>query len=126
MLLARHLYEDGPEFSGSWNFGPDETDARPVKWIVDEVSRLWGDGATWTLDEGQNPHEVHCLKLDCAKAKSILKWRPILTLKPSLLKTVEWYKKYYGKKPMLDFTIEQIKTYQNEAEKGCNELQILW
>src|SRR3989338_2857486 len=53
MLLARHLYEDGPEFSGSWNFGPDETDARPVKWIVDEVSRLWGDGATWTLDEGQ-------------------------------------------------------------------------
>ena len=33
------------------NFGPQDSDARNVAWIVEFLTNVWGEGATWCLDE---------------------------------------------------------------------------
>ena len=68
LLLAQNLYEEGPNFAEAWNFGPNDDDAKPVDWILDNLTKTWGEGASWTLDGGDQPHEAHYLKLDCSKA----------------------------------------------------------
>ena len=79
----------------AWNFGPSSEDAKTVSWIVDYVTKAWGEGARWALDAGPHPHEDTYLKLDCSKASSRLGWRPKLDLSTTLEWIVEWYRSYH-------------------------------
>ncbi|MBN2373533.1 CDP-glucose 4,6-dehydratase [bacterium] len=115
LLVGQRLYQEGPAFSGAWNFGPDECEIKPVKWIVEEITRMWGvheSETSWICDRGFQPHEAHCLKLDCSKAKSKIGWFPKWDLKTALEKTIKWYKAYYANEDMLPITINQIKDYE--------------
>src|SRR4029077_18303298 len=38
LMLAERLTEDGHRFASAWNFGPDDADAKPVSWIVEELA----------------------------------------------------------------------------------------
>lgn len=113
LCLAEKLWEHGPEFAQGWNFGPSDEDARPVSWIVDYLTNLWGEGARWELDSAQHPHEAHCLKLDCSKAKNLLGWSPKLHLSTALEWIVEWYRGYQQNKDMRDLTEAQITRFGN-------------
>jgi len=37
MMLAERLFTEGPSWAQPWNFGPADTDARPVSWIADQL-----------------------------------------------------------------------------------------
>ena len=54
------------------------------------------------------PHEANFLKLDCSKAKSMLKWYPKLNVSDAVRLTVEWSKANLQGK---DITRGQIKDY---------------
>ncbi len=112
LLLAENLWNSGPEFVGGWNFGPSDDDARPVSWIVDRLTSLWGNGATWQLDGGSHPHEASYLKLDCSKAKLRLGWEPRLTLADTLEWVVEFYQGFYGGQSARAIADAQIARYQ--------------
>lgn len=112
LLLAQNLWHSGPEFVGGWNFGPRDEDAKPVSWIVERLTTLWGDGATWQLDGGMHPHEANYLKLDCSKAKARLGWEPYLTLADTLEWVVEFYQGYYGGQSAREIAEAQIRRYQ--------------
>jgi CDP-glucose 4,6-dehydratase len=118
LLLARRLYKDGPEFAGGWNFGPDEEDVKPVRWIVERVTRMWGENSSFTIDRGDNPHESNYLKLDCSKAKLKLGWHPQWDLNLSLRKTIEWFKAYCNREDMVNITINQIRNYEKSIQRG--------
>ncbi len=45
LTLAERLSSDPGGFGEAWNFGPSADEARPVAWVVDRLSRFWGDGA---------------------------------------------------------------------------------
>lgn len=109
--LAQHLYEEGPRFTGGWNFGPWDHDTKPVKSIVDEVTELWGDGARWEKDGLDHSHEARHLKLDCSKAHSLLGWRPKLRVETALAWTVDWYKAWRAGQDMRALSLKQISTY---------------
>lgn len=113
LLLAEHLWNHGLEFAEGWNFGPHEDDAQPVSWIVRNISTLWGDGASWEMDQGIHPHEARLLKLDIAKARSRLGWLPKMRLSLALEWVVEWYKAYQEKKDLREITLAQIARYEN-------------
>ena len=115
LLLAQRLFEQGPAFAEGWNFGPSDEDARPVGWIVEQLMQSWGDGASWSLDSGERPHEAHYLKLDCAKAKSRLGWQPRWPLVDTLNKIVDWQKQYVQGADMKMVTLSQIKAYTQTA-----------
>lgn len=55
LLLAQALW-DSPEHADGWNFGPEDRDARPVRWIIDTLSDAWGEPIAWAHDGGENPH----------------------------------------------------------------------
>ena len=117
LALAKCLYEEGPEFTGGWNFGPWDHDVKPVELVVEEVTRLWGDGARWEKDGLDHPHEARYLKLDCSKAHSLLDWRPKLRVETALAWTVDWYKAWRARKDMRALSLQQISTYSEMSSR---------
>jgi CDP-glucose 4,6-dehydratase len=113
LLLAELLWLYGPDFSQGWNFGPNDNDAKPVSWIVENLAAIWGNEAKWELDSSENPHESHYLKLDCSKARRELNWVPRLWLNRALQWTAEWYLSYRENENMRQVTEEQIARYEN-------------
>jgi CDP-glucose 4,6-dehydratase len=94
LLLAEALAERGAEFAEPWNFGPPAGDARPVSWIVETVTRLWGGGPRWIRDAGKHPHETTQLRLDAGQARSRLAWQPVLGIEEALAWSVDWYRRH--------------------------------
>lgn len=94
LMLAQRLYENGVEFSEAWNFGPNESDAKTVEWIVKRFSNQWGTSFEFNQDTGHNPHEANYLKLDSAKARNRLQWYPKWNIEQAIDRIVEWYKIY--------------------------------
>ena len=112
LMLAERLFESGTEFTGAWNFGPEDSDLKPVRWVVQNILSLWDDNMSWEIDNNEQLHEAGYLKLDCSKAKAELGWYPVLNLEKSLKLTIEWYKTCSGKDDMYDFSLDQIKRYK--------------
>jgi len=112
LTLAEQLFEQGPSFGEGWNFGPNDEDAKPVGWIVEQMAALWGTDAQWHIDNGEHPHEAHFLKLDISKARSRLDWHPALRLKEALALIVDWSKQRAAGANMRQLTLDQLRSYQ--------------
>lgn len=113
LILTEKLYNEGPDFSESFNFGPNESDAKPVEYIVNYLVSLWQEAASWSHDKKDQPHEAHFLKLDIHKAKDQLGWEPHLCLDEALRYTYDWYRAYEKKENIYEITMKQIKDYLN-------------
>ncbi|MFA6054900.1 MAG: CDP-glucose 4,6-dehydratase [Thermodesulfovibrionales bacterium] len=113
LLLSQKLYENGPGYAGSWNFGPDDIDVKPVKWIVEKICEKWGQNASYEIDKGTQPHEAHYLKLDCSNAKAQLGWHPGLRLEHAIDMVIEWTKAFKAGKDVKEACMQQIKTYRD-------------
>lgn len=116
MILAQKLYEQDQTFAEGWNFGPNEDDAKPVQWIVEELVKDWGNGASWCLDGGQHPHEAHYLKLDISKVKSRLDWHPRWSLGIALQKITNWHKAWRLRENVQAICLRQIEQYNQTAQ----------
>lgn len=112
LSLAQHLFTYGKPYAESWNFGPEEQDAKPVQWIVEALCAKWGHEARFTIDDGEHPHEARFLKLDCSKAKHELHWQPCWSLDTALDKIVEWSKAYQSQGDLRAISLAQIAAYE--------------
>lgn len=122
LTLAEKLWENGPEYAEAWNFGPEEEEDKPVKFIVENLAKLWKDKINWETDKQEDkPHEANYLKLDCRKAKTKLQWFPMWNTGTALLKTVEWYKAFEEEKDLKAITLSQINQYEKElvTKQSC-------
>lgn len=118
LMLSERLWHDGPQFAEGWNFGPDDEDAKPVQWIVERMAETWGDGAAWSLDRGDHPHEAGYLKLDISKARGRLGWHPRWNLEVTLNHIVDWHRALQrDKENMHDLTRNQIAQYDTTASR---------
>ena len=111
LLLARNLIERGCECAEAWNFGPDASDVRPVKWIVERMTQRWGPPASWTLDDERHPHEAKFLQLDVSKVEHRLGWRPRWGLEECLDRIVDWHRAMHEGVDMHTFTLRQIEDF---------------
>jgi CDP-glucose 4,6-dehydratase len=114
LMLAEALYTHGEAFAEAWNFGPADTDAKPVGWIVEALASKWGDKARWQIDAGTHPHEARFLKLDCSKARARLSWRPKWHLERALEEIVAWHRAERTNQSMRAVTLDQIEVFSNE------------
>ena len=111
LTLAERLFEHGPDFAEAWNFGPNDDDAKPVDWIVEQIASLWGKDAQWQIDTGEHPHEAHYLKLDISKVKKHLGWYPCWGLNTALEKIIHWHKAWLNGENMKQVCLQQIQEY---------------
>lgn len=113
LKLAAKLYTEGAEYAEAWNFGPDDRDAQNVEWITSTICKLWGEGASFSIDTNPQPHEANYLKLDCSKAKAELGWYPKWDIHTALQSIVEWNKTFLKGENIRKVSEEQINTYFN-------------
>ena len=112
--LAEKLFTEGQGFAEAWNFGPEETDARSVQWIVEYLCSQVAD-AVWQCDASPQPHEANMLKLDSSKAKVQLGWRPRWNLQTALRMTLGWHQEWKQGANMAAISVQQIQAYEAVA-----------
>lgn len=112
LMLAERLYAGCAEFADGWNFGPEESDARTVEWIVEYLSARI-PGASWKTESAPQPHEAGLLKLSIAKAKEKLGWRPRWPLERALERTVDWHLAWRDGADMQALSQQQIGAYES-------------
>jgi CDP-glucose 4,6-dehydratase len=112
LLLAERLSEGGEKYAEAWNFGPREADAVPVRAVIEKIAQLWGDGASWVSDEGENPHEAGLLRLDASKAHERLGWQPRWNVDDALAATVRWQRAFLAGASPRETCLEQIASYE--------------
>jgi len=109
LLLAEKQYSD-KSFEGAYNFGPNDDSCVANENLVSLFCDAWGAGASWQVQGDDGPHEANFLKLDCAKAKSVLGWKPRWDIRTAVEKVVEFAKinTCHGQTACVD---RQIKEY---------------
>jgi CDP-glucose 4,6-dehydratase len=112
LMLAERLWTAGADFAEAWNFGPSDEDVRPVQWIVERLSTLWGDGAAWAVDDSGQLVEARLLRLDSSKARARLGWSPRLPLDRALEWVVEWYRERARGADVRSVTETQIARFE--------------
>jgi CDP-glucose 4,6-dehydratase len=111
LTLAAKLFSEGIHYAEGWNFGPEDMDAKNVEWITSTICKLWGEGASFSIDANPQPHEANYLKLDCSKAKSELDWLPKWNIETTLNTIVNWNKAFLKGENIRTVTEQQIKKY---------------
>lgn len=111
LMLAEKLYKDGPRFTGAWNFGPRDEDAKSVEWVVKRICAEWGEGAGYTIDSAGHPHEAHYLKLDYSKTRAALGWLPRWNLEKAIQSVAEWTRLYRDGGDLRAACMRQIEEY---------------
>lgn len=115
MLLAERLYTEGKAYAEGFNFGPDEKSVLTVSEVARKIIHYYGRGEV-VIQKRDNLHEAELLMLSIKKAERILNWRPVLTVDEAIKNTVEWYRRFYGGGQMTEFTVQQIKNYQERTK----------
>jgi len=110
LALAERLHTHPQAFSEPWNFGPSEEGARPVRWIMGQLSQL-EPAFRWQGDPGDHPHETSHLALDSRKAHAQLGWQPRWRLEEALAKTLDWHRAWRQERDMGTFSLAQIQSY---------------
>ena len=123
--LAVCLSDEYKYHGEAFNFGPHANQNFSVREVIDEMTKYW-DQVRWKdISQSQKHlHESGLLKLNCDKALSDLKWRPVMRFDETVRMTVEWYKLFYENKSssMSEFTLSQIEEFTNLAK----DREILW
>lgn len=111
LMLCQALWDNPEVAAQAFNFGPSDTDARPVQWIVERMCALWGDDAEWTHDESVQPHEARYLKLDISKARADLGWSPRWPLSRALDSIVAWHRAWISGADMHSHCLTELEDF---------------
>lgn len=111
LLLTQRLAESGETFADGWNFGPDDSDARSVAWVVERLAAGWGPDARWEVAATPQVHEAHTLRLDCSKARSLLGWQPRWPADVAVARSLAWYQAWRAGADMHGYTLAEISDF---------------
>ena len=128
LCLAINLTSNKRLHGEPFNFGPNLSREYCVLELVKAMSNYW-DNITWkTISKSKKKfYESNLLRLNCNKAKKILKWKSILKFHETIEMVANWYKNYYlDRKNIANTTNKQIRKYQSLAiKRGLKWAKIL-
>ena len=120
LLLGEKLLQEGNKYAEGFNFGPNEESVLRVAEVADKVCKFYGKGEV-VIHKKDNLHEANLLMLNIEKAEKVLGWTPTYTADKAIEETVNWYKYFYeGKKDLYEFTVKQIKGYEESIKWNKN------
>lgn len=94
LLLGRRLLENVKDFAEGWNMGPDEDGVVSVREVVARMELAWDKVKVIFTPDSNAPHEARLLKLDCAKVKKRLGWKPVWSGLDTVEVTASWYRSF--------------------------------
>ena len=98
----------------SWNLGPETKNCKNVEFITKLFLKKLETKKSNIKVQVKNKkkfYESKFLSLNINKAKKELHWKPRLNLNQTISFTADWYKNYFEKKNMENFTEKQINTF---------------
>lgn len=110
LLIAKRQMED-PRLASWYNVGPDDCDCLTTGELVNLYCGHWGNGLTWESRSSPGPHEANFLRLNCAKLKQAMDWRPRWHIDTAVEKTVEWSRVWLAGGDVTACMRAQIKDY---------------
>lgn len=127
LWLAACMLENGKQFAGAWNFGPQENEGIPVSALVKKSLELWGKG-DWIEVGVPAKAEMGTLRLNWDKAANLLKWRPAYNWEEAVAETVDWFRAFDAcqhsehQAAMREVGVAHIRQYTDRAQK----LELPW
>ena len=119
LSLGANLKINANQNGQSFNFGPSSEYNRTVCELLEDLSQSWDfkDASNaYNVTDNIKFHEAGLLKLNCDKALFFLKWKSTLNYQQTVKITGDWYYKYYSSSNgMYEYTLDQIKKYQEFA-----------
>jgi CDP-glucose 4,6-dehydratase len=79
--------------------------------VADIAAAIWGEGAEWTAEARDQPHESGFLTLDSNKSKSVLNWKERLTPNEAIAWSVEWSRRQVSGESAKTLTLEQLSVF---------------
>ena len=114
LILAKNLKNNKNNHGEVFNFGPKNFQNKRVIDVLNEMKEFLPN-FKWTINTNKKFRESKLLKLNSAKAKKKLKWTNKLSFNETIKMTAEWYRMYYKKKNMVNFTSQQIKKFESKS-----------
>jgi CDP-glucose 4,6-dehydratase len=123
LCLAINLKNNKKIHGESFNFGPNLSKEYSVSHLVKVMSSHW-EKVSWkkVTKSKKSFYESGLLRLNCTKAKKILKWKTVLSFNETIQMVANWYSNYYSNPQNIEFiTKNQIKSFQSLAiKRGSN------
>lgn len=114
LMIAAKQYEN-PDYAGSYNVGPDETDCYTTGELVTLFCQKWnqetGEQISWKNEYDGGPHEANFLKLDCSKLKSTFGWKAVWNVEKAMEMIVAWTAAYQRKEDIQMVMNNQISEF---------------
>ena len=111
LMILKKLYENGPEFAGSYNIGPREEDCVTVQRLAELFCGYWPEAEWEYIPQPGAVHEAAFLKLDGSKTRNVIGYDPKWSIDTAVQKTVEWSQAFAGGENMYDLMQAQIGDY---------------
>jgi len=118
MTLAKALATYGNDYAEPWNFGPSDAGRKTVSYLANLAGRIWGSGATVTMDGERHAHEAHLLSLDTSKAQSKLGWQTRWQVERAVLESLNWYKAHLNGEDMQQYSLAQVDAFAESGNHG--------
>ena len=113
LSFKKHLHGE------AFNFGPNLSREYSVLELVKTMGVYWKN-ISWkvTPKSRKKFYESELLRLNCNKAKKILKWKNILKFNETVEMAASWYRSYYeNPKDINKITRKQIREYEELLKK---------
>jgi CDP-glucose 4,6-dehydratase len=115
MRLAVELADRPSDFSGSWNFGPDDQSIRTVNDLADILLQEWGGGQIEHQKDPNAPYESSLLHLSSEKAHQELGWKALWNFERAAKESARWYRDVFDGGDPLEISQKQISSYMYEV-----------
>ena len=108
LSFNKHLHGE------AFNFGPNLSREYSVLELIKTMGVYWKNISWKIMPKSRKKfYESELLRLNCNKAKKILKWKNILRFSETVKMTTSWYRSYYENSRNIDkITSKQIKEYE--------------
>ena len=119
LVFAINLNHNKKFHGEVFNFGPNTNKNYSVLMVIKQMRKYWKN-VSWKLIKKKNAkhYESTLLKLNCKKAKKLLKWKSILNFDETVKFTTSWYKNFYtNRRNIIKFSQDQINYYEKLMRK---------
>jgi CDP-glucose 4,6-dehydratase len=118
LFLGQRLVQGETLFADAWNFGPSVEGNKTVSEVLSSFKKIW-DGVSWHVSERPATHEANLLYLDSAKARNLLRWKPIWNVEEAIEVTAAWYKDWMSTGRIA--SVQNLDVYMADAKKANAE-----